>query len=200
MDAAVHQQPLHLVEARRMGGVGVVLAERLARGDDLERRLVLQHVADLHRRGVRAQHHVVEALQEERVLLVAGRVELGDVQLGEVVVLQLDLGPDGDLVAEVQEKLLDLALDVGDQVEAADGQVGGGQRRVKPCAGAGRGGAFLPGLAEPRSTNSLSWLMAWPAAGFSAGAHSFSLDRKRLTTPFLRARYRSFRAASVSGD
>ena len=55
MGRAVDHQPLDLVEHRRMGRV-VVAAEGAARHDDADRRLLRQHRADLHRRGVGAQH------------------------------------------------------------------------------------------------------------------------------------------------
>ena len=55
MRRAVDHQPLDLVEHRRVGRV-VVAAEGAARHDDADRRLLRQHRADLHRRGVGAQH------------------------------------------------------------------------------------------------------------------------------------------------
>ena len=40
----------------------------------------------------------------------------------EVVVLGLDLGPVGDLVAHADEDVLDLPLGLGDQMEMAQGE------------------------------------------------------------------------------
>ena len=66
----VDPQPLDLVEHRRVRRVAVD-AVHAARRDDLDRRRVRFHVADLDRRGVRAQHHA--AFDVERVLHRAGR-------------------------------------------------------------------------------------------------------------------------------
>ena len=52
---AIDDQPLALMEHRRVRGV-VVGAIGAADDDDPDRRLLRQHGADLHRRGVRAQH------------------------------------------------------------------------------------------------------------------------------------------------
>jgi hypothetical protein len=46
-------------------------------------------------------------------------VPIGRIQRGEVVVRVLDLGAVEDLVAEPDEDILDLAADLGDQVQVA---------------------------------------------------------------------------------
>ena len=53
-DALVDREPLDLVELRRVRGVGVAAVDA-ARDDDVDRRRLLLHRADLHRRGVGAQ-------------------------------------------------------------------------------------------------------------------------------------------------
>ena len=65
------------------------------------------HRADLHRRGVRAQHDVVGDV--ERVGAVARRVRRAVVERVEVVVDGLDLGALDDGEAEAEEDVLDLA-------------------------------------------------------------------------------------------
>ena len=172
-----------------MGGVGVVLAEGLARRDDLEGRLVGEHVAHLHRRGVGAQHHVVEAVQEERVLLVAGRVELGDVQLGEIVILQLDLGPDGDLIAQAEEQVLDLALDVGDQVKTSDRKIRCGQGRIRPVAAAtslAPSALFAPG--QLRFDHCLELVDQLPGRRLFRGREFPELRQEMADHPFFAAK------------
>src|SRR3546814_4781347 len=51
----VDHQPLDLMEHRRVRGI-VIGTEGAPRHDDADRRLLGQHVADLHRRGVGAQN------------------------------------------------------------------------------------------------------------------------------------------------
>ena len=57
-DVLVDREALDLVELRRVRRVAVAAVDA-AGDDDVERRRVLLHRADLHRRGVRAQHDVV---------------------------------------------------------------------------------------------------------------------------------------------
>ena len=54
-DPFADDEPLHLGERRRVRQIEIVAAIDAARHDDADRRLVRLHVADLHRRGVRAQ-------------------------------------------------------------------------------------------------------------------------------------------------
>ena len=72
---AVEDQSLALVEHRRVRGV-VVGAVGAADDNDADRRLAGQHGADLHRRGLRAQHRrwrVSLRGEVERVLVGARR-------------------------------------------------------------------------------------------------------------------------------
>ena len=55
-DALVDDKAFELVERRQVGGIGGVGAEGAAGSDDVDRRLLVLHSADLHRRGVRPQH------------------------------------------------------------------------------------------------------------------------------------------------
>src|SRR5882757_1328734 len=114
-----HRQPLHLVEHRAVGGVGVAPVD-LARDDDEDRWALRLHRPDLHRRGVGAQQHVGVRLDVEGVLEHPRRVVRRVVQGGEVVVVVLDLRAFGDFVAEPDHDVLDQPRGAGDQVLVAE--------------------------------------------------------------------------------
>ena len=81
-----------------------------------------QHGAHLHRRGVRAQQHprAVRLRREvERVVHLAGRMALGEIQLGEVVVVGLDVRTFGDGEAHVGEDRGELVHHLADRMHAA---------------------------------------------------------------------------------
>ena len=72
--------------------------------DDVDRRLLLEHRADLHRRGLRAQHQTgVDRVEEEGVLHLPRRVVGAEVEGIEVEPLALELGPVGDLPTHADE-------------------------------------------------------------------------------------------------
>ena len=122
MRAAVDDQALDLVEHRRVRLVAVA-AIGAARDDDADRRLLAQHGAHLHRRGVRAQQQpraVRLRIEEERVVHVARRMILGEIELGEVVVVGLDVGTFGDGKAHVGEDRGELVDHLADRMDAAD--------------------------------------------------------------------------------
>jgi hypothetical protein len=78
------------------------------------------HGADLHRRGVRAQNlalATVVGLEKERVVHLAGRMAIGKVERGEIVVVGLDVRAFGDGEAHVGEDGGDLVDDLGDRVD-----------------------------------------------------------------------------------
>src|SRR3954454_9608570 len=116
-DVLVDGEALDLVELRRVRRVAVAPV-RAARDDDVERRRVGLHRADLHRRRVRAQDDVGRDV--ERVGVVAARVRRVVVERVEVVVDEVDLGALHAREAEAQEDVLDLAPRLGDEVQAAD--------------------------------------------------------------------------------
>jgi hypothetical protein len=103
-----------------------VAAVHLARRQDVDRRLRLLHDAYLHRRCLRAQHHVRlarhggdlsgEVLDIEGVRRVARRVVRRGVERGEVVVVELAFGTFGHPVADAGEDLDDLARHALDEV------------------------------------------------------------------------------------
>jgi hypothetical protein len=104
-----------------VGGVGI-LPVGLSRNDDADRRLLRLHGADLHRRGMGAQNlalATVVGLEKESVVHLAGRMAVGKVQRGEIVVVGLDIRTFGDGEAHVGEDGGDLVDDLADGVDAA---------------------------------------------------------------------------------
>ena len=98
MHVAADDEALDLVEHRRVRLVAVHAVDA-ARRDDADGRLLLQHGADLHRRGVRAQEQafaVPVRLEEEGVVCLARRMSDGEVEAREIVVVRLDIRPLGD--------------------------------------------------------------------------------------------------------
>ena len=132
-DALVDRQPLDLVEDRRVGGVRRVAAVGAAERDDVDRRLLRLHRADLGRRRLGAQHRLV--VEEEGCERRAGRMARREVERVEVVARRLDLAAVDDLVAEPEEDVLHLAPDLRDQVQPAARVPARGQRHVDPLGG-----------------------------------------------------------------
>ncbi len=89
----VDHKPFDLMKHRRMGRVVVVPIHR-ARHDDLQRRLAALHRADLHRRGVCSQQPAMR--HEERILHIARRMVLGNIERLEVMVIVLNVGAAGN--------------------------------------------------------------------------------------------------------
>ena len=117
----VDDEAFDLMEHRRMGRVAI-LPVGLAGNDDADRRLLRLHGADLHRRGVRAQHLALALfvrLEEEGVVHLAGRMTFGEVQRGEIVIVGLDIRTFGDREAHVGEDRGDLVDDLADRMDAA---------------------------------------------------------------------------------
>jgi hypothetical protein len=80
------------------------------------------HGADLHRRGVGAQNlalATVVGLEKESVVHLAGRMAVGKIERGEIVVVGLDIRTFGDGEAHVGEDRGDLVDDLADRVDAA---------------------------------------------------------------------------------
>ncbi|MNZ49220.1 hypothetical protein D3C78_669810 [compost metagenome] len=105
MRLLVDDKAFDLMEHRRMGRVGV-LTIGLARNDDADRRLLTFHGADLHRRGVGAQHLALAVfirLEEEGVVHFAGRMAFGEIQRREVVIVGLDVRTFGDREPHIRE-------------------------------------------------------------------------------------------------
>ena len=133
---ASHHQGLDLVEDGRVGEIGVVAAEHLARADDphLGGVLVLEHVADLGRRGVGAQHEALGPRHVEGVLHVAGGMARRHVEGLEAVVVVLDLAALVHLVAHAHEDVLELLAHGGEGVPPPEGGGAAGQGDVDALA------------------------------------------------------------------
>src|SRR5215211_2983245 len=116
-DVLVDGEALYLVELRGVGRVAVATV-RAPGDDDVQRRRMGLHRADLHRRRVRAQDDVGRDV--ERVGVVTRRVGDVVVERVEVVVDEIDLGPLDAREAEAEEDVLDLAPRLGDEMQAAD--------------------------------------------------------------------------------
>jgi hypothetical protein len=114
----VDRQAFDLVKLRRVRGV-VVGPVDAARGNDVKRRRLGDHRAHLDRRRVHTQDRVV--VDVEGVAACARGVRQVRVERVEVVFGQLDLRSLGDLEAEAEEDVLDVAAGLGDQVQMAVG-------------------------------------------------------------------------------
>ena len=128
---SVDHQPLDLMEHRRVASRRC-LAVHPPRADDADRRLLRQHGADLHRRGVGAQQLAPPRPARRRRCRASSRAgwSFGEVERGEIVVVGLDLGPLGDAEAELGEDLLDLVDHLGDRMDAAEGGRAAGEGDV----------------------------------------------------------------------
>ena len=123
MDVAADHEALDLMEHGRVRLVAVHAVDA-AGCDDADRRLLLQHGAHLHRRGVRAQQEPLAVFlrrEEEGVVRLAGRVAHREVKPREIVVVGLDIGALGDREAHIGEDHHQLFPDAADGVDAAFG-------------------------------------------------------------------------------
>ncbi len=154
-------RPSTLVEHRRMREIEVVAPVDGADRHQPHRRCVLLHVADLHRRRVRAQQRqrlraagarrrccrprrerrgLHRRSEIQRVLHVARGMLVGHVERFEVVVVVLDLRAFEHLIAEPGEDLLHLLAHEAERMTMADGRRAAGQRDVDRVGGTARGG------------------------------------------------------------
>ena len=135
-DVAVDDEPFDLVEHGHVGGVGRVAPEAATRDDDVQRRLLGEHGADLDRRRVGAQHGAAllgaGVVDEEGVPVAARRVVLAHVEGAEVVPVGLHLGALGNLEAEADEHVLEPFPRLGDEVGVTTARPGGELREVEP--------------------------------------------------------------------
>ena len=101
-----------------MGDVRVTTIN-LARTDNSDRRFLFFHGPYLHGRGVGPQDHIVRKI--ECVLHVPRRMVLGNIQGFEIIVIQLDFRPFGQLKAQTGEDLYQLIRHPVQNVRAAKG-------------------------------------------------------------------------------
>src|SRR4051812_4730585 len=132
-DRPVDGETLDLVERRRVCRIRRVAAVATAERDHVGGRGVRLHVADLSRRRVRAEDDVLA--DGERVERRPARVALRGVERVEAVVDALDLRAVEDLVAETEERVLDLAAHLREEVEMPARKLGPGQGYVDDVLG-----------------------------------------------------------------
>ena len=120
MGGLVDDQPLDLMEHRRVGLVGIATIGA-ARADHANGGLVAQHRAYLHGRGVGAQQLALAVrvrLEEEGVVHFARGMAGGEIQLGEIVIVGLNVRAFGDGKAHVGEDRGQLVHHLADGVNA----------------------------------------------------------------------------------
>ncbi len=203
----VDHQPFDLVEHRRVGGVAV-RAVGPSRRDQIERRLLRLHRADLHRRGVGPEQHRppvrIRPIQIETVVHRPRRMILGKIERGEIVPIVLDLGPGGDRKAEIGENLGELVHHLADRVQrflACPPRLGAScrasRRRAAPRARHPRAQPCAP--RSPRSTASRRRWMRGPSAWRSSGVMPPSVFSSAVTSPCLpKAATRTASSAGMS--
>ncbi len=101
----VDHEAFELVEHGRVGGIGIDAIGAAGR-DDADRRLLVQHRAHLHGAGMRAQHMARAVglfLQIEGVVHLPRGMIRRDVELGEIVIVEFDIGAFGDGEAQIGE-------------------------------------------------------------------------------------------------
>ena len=148
-------KPFDLLKHRRVRQVEIVAAVHLARHDDPHRRLVLLHVADLHRRRMRAKQRGRpirgrRTLPDEvkRVLHVAGRMLRRHIERFEIVVVVFDLGTLEHLIAHAREDRLDLFAHDCQRMAMADRRLAAGERDIDRADGRFRRVERRPALVE----------------------------------------------------
>ena len=138
----------HLREHRGVRQVEIVAAVDAAGHDDPDRRLVRLHVADLHRRGMRAQQRPAivgpaalaldRRRQIQRVLHVARGMLGRHVQRVEAVPLVLDLGTFDDREAHAREDVFHAIAHDGQRMPVAERRAAARQRDVDGVGGGRR--------------------------------------------------------------
>ena len=144
-----------------------------------------------------------EVLDVEGVLEAARGMVGRGVERGEVVVVELDLGPGRDAVAEADEDLDDLGDDLVDEVHVARGATAAGQRDVDGLGGdaplelGGREQPRAAPRARPRAPSRTSFATL-PDLGPLLGRRAArARARTPVSDPFL-PRYATRTASSVA--
>ena len=193
----VDRQALDLVELGRVRGV-VVGPVDAARDDDVQRRRLQLHRAHLHRRGLRAQDHVVGDV--EGVRLRPRRVVRVVVERVEVVVGEVDLRALDDPVAEPDEDVLDLAPRGGEDVQVPGGVTGVPGSVTSTTSAASCGSSSSASSSPARASIAdcsawRAWLAPLPTGPRSSGG-SLPTSRNRLGSSALRPRKRTRTSSS----
>src|SRR4249919_2931815 len=128
----VDEQAFALVEHWRVGLVAIAAVD-LAERDHAQRRLVAEHVAHLHARGVRAQQATIPEV--EGVVHRTRRMVRREVQRLEVVPVILDFRAIAQLETEAAEDVGDALDRAADRMQAAAAGVEAGQRDVNGFRG-----------------------------------------------------------------
>ena len=93
-----------------------------AGADHADRRLLIEHGAHLHRRGVRPQQQprvIFLRIEEEGVVHLARRMPFGEIQPGEIVVVGLDVGALGHRESHVGEDGGEFVPHLAERMDAA---------------------------------------------------------------------------------
>ncbi len=115
-DTLIHQQTFHLVKHRRMRDI-VVVPESASRCDDADRRALLQHGANLHRRCMRAQQ--LAATVKIKRIHVRARGMIGlEIQCIEIMEVVFDFRTGGNAETHAVKQLADTFDDTRDRMQA----------------------------------------------------------------------------------
>ena len=104
-NSAIHAETFDLIKHRIVRRVGRITAKDATRRDHPDRRAAALHCMNLHGRSLRSQRKAFGRV--ERVLWVAGRMPLGNIQCVEIVKVRLDFPIVLDGIAQGNEDVLD---------------------------------------------------------------------------------------------
>jgi hypothetical protein len=140
---AIERQPLHLVEHRAVRRV-MVGAIGPPRHDHPDRRLLAQHGAHLHRRGMGAQHppplgrtgaRLMKRGHIERIHVLARRMMGWNIQRAEIAPIILDIRPLGDRESHGAEDRRHFLHGPADRMDQPQRRHRGRQADIHPLAG-----------------------------------------------------------------
>ena len=178
-DVLVDVETFELVENAVASGADRLVAVHLAGADHPNRRLLVEHHAHLHRRGVRAEQHVplgFAASDEEGVLHVAGRVVRRKVQAVEVVLVEFKLRAGGDAESHRGENTFHVAQHLLHRMLGAAERATSRKREVERWRGVRRGFSETAfGVSDPCLRRLLERVEQLPYARSVSGIDGFEL-------------------------